>query len=114
MSTDTIQRSSEPNPIDASVAARAPEVNSQSDSASKPIAQRRGLRRKLLIGVGVLAFVIALIFGIPWVRFVLSTVSTDDAFVNGHVTFVASRVHGQVSRVLVDDNNRVRKGELLV
>ena len=32
----------------------------------------------------------------------------------GHVTFVAPRVHGQVSRVLVDDNNRVHKGDLLV
>ena len=43
----------------------------------------------------------------------LNTVSTDDAFVNGHVTFVAPRVSGQISRVLVDDNYRVRKGELL-
>ena len=43
-----------------------------------------------------------------------STVSTDDAYVNGHVTFVAPRVAGQVTRVLVDDNNRVRKGDLLV
>jgi membrane fusion protein, multidrug efflux system len=34
--------------------------------------------------------------------------------VNGHVTFVAARVHGQVFRVLVDDNNRVHKGDLLV
>jgi membrane fusion protein, multidrug efflux system len=34
--------------------------------------------------------------------------------VNGHVTFVAARVKGQVSRVLVDDNYRVRKGDLLV
>jgi membrane fusion protein, multidrug efflux system len=34
--------------------------------------------------------------------------------VNGHVTFVAPRVPGQVSRVLVDDNNRVHKGDLLV
>ena len=29
------------------------------------------------------------------------------------MTFVAPRVAGQISRVLVDDNNRVRKGELL-
>src|SRR5262249_37336987 len=43
-----------------------------------------------------------------------TTVSTDDAYVNGHVTFVAARVPGQVSRVLVDDNMRVRKGDLLV
>jgi len=33
--------------------------------------------------------------------------------VNGHVTFVAPRVSGQISRVLVDDNYRVRKGERL-
>ena len=44
----------------------------------------------------------------------LNTVSTDDAYVNGHVTFVAPRVAGQVSRVLVDDNYRVKRGDLLV
>jgi membrane fusion protein (multidrug efflux system) len=43
----------------------------------------------------------------------LNTVSTDDAYVNGHVTFVAARVGGQVRRVFVDDNNRVRKGDIL-
>jgi len=41
-------------------------------------------------------------------------VSTDDAYVNSYVTFVASRVSGQVERVLVDDNYRVRKGDVLV
>jgi len=51
---------------------------------------------------------------IPWVEILLNTVSTDDAYVNGHVTFVAPRVAGQVSRVLVDDNYRVKKGDLLV
>ena len=71
-------------------------------------------RRKLLIG-GLGAVVIAAAaYGIPWIRFVFATVSTDDAYVNGHVTFVAPRVHGQVARVLVDDNNRVHKGDLLV
>ena len=44
----------------------------------------------------------------------LNTVSTDDAYVNGHVTFVAPRVPGQVSNVLVDDNYRVKKGDVLV
>src|SRR5262249_7491997 len=53
------------------------------------------------------------VFGIPWIRFALNTVSTDDAYVNGHVTFVAPRVSGQISRALVDDNYRVQKGELL-
>jgi membrane fusion protein (multidrug efflux system) len=43
-----------------------------------------------------------------------NTVSTDDAYVNGHVTMVAPRVSGQVSRVLVEDNDRVKKGDLLI
>jgi membrane fusion protein (multidrug efflux system) len=33
--------------------------------------------------------------------------------VNGHVTFVAARVPGQLVKVLVDDNNRVHKGDLI-
>jgi len=68
----------------------------------------------LLIGVlGALVLAVAGVFGIPWIRLSLNTVSTDDAYVNGHVTFVAPRVSGQISRVLVDDNYRVRKGEPL-
>jgi membrane fusion protein (multidrug efflux system) len=55
-----------------------------------------------------------LIFGIPGVIHALHTVSTDDAYVNSYVTFVAPRVEGQVARVLVDDNNRVKKGDVLV
>src|SRR6202008_646637 len=72
-------------------------------------------RRRLLIGaLGALILVVACVFGIPWIRFALATVSTDDAYVNGHVTLVAPRVSGQVSRVLVDDNYRVKRGDLLV
>jgi len=75
---------------------------------------RPGLKRRLLIGVtGALILAAFLIVGIPRVRLALNTVSTDDAYVNDHVTFVAARVSGQISRVLVDDNNRVHKGDLL-
>src|SRR5262249_51289836 len=90
----------------------------QTDPASKPAtpaAQRSTRRRRLLLGaLGVLVLAVALWFGIPYIVLTFSTVSTDDAYVNGHVTFVAARVHGQVSRVLVDDNYRVHKGDLLV
>ena len=50
----------------------------------------------------------------PTVKTMVETVSTDDAYVNSHVTYVAPRVAGQVSRVLVDDDDRVSKGDLLV
>jgi len=71
-------------------------------------------RRWLLWAVGGAVAIFALIAGVRWVVFALNTVSTDDAYVNGHVTFVAPRVPGQVMLVLVDDNNRVHKGDLLV
>jgi hypothetical protein len=68
-------------------------------------------KRKLTTAVlGAVVLAAALIFGVSWIRLALNTVSTDDAYVNGHVTFVAARVGGQVARVLVDDNNRVHKG----
>lgn len=80
------------------------------ETTAKPQARRR--RWPWLAGlilVGIAAF-----FIVPWVRDVLTSVSTDDAYVNGHVTQVAPRIAGQVTRVLVDDNNFVHKGDLLV
>ncbi len=83
--------------------------------AVSPEKQKRSPRRRILLAaIVVLILAGAVWFGVPWVRTSLNTVSTDDAYVNGHVTFVAARVRGQVARVLVDDNNRVRKGDLLV
>jgi membrane fusion protein, multidrug efflux system len=91
--------------------------SAQTPSGSEPVpqqAQKATRKRKLVAGVlGVAVAAVVLVFGIPWVKEMLNTVSTDDAYVNGHVTFVAPRVAGQISRVLVDDNNRVRKGDLL-
>ncbi len=105
----------EPPAIDSTAGLVRDAARSGTDSGSKPVLNQRFTRRReLLIGVLGAAVIAAAVFGIPWVRFVLSTVSTDDAFVNGHVTFVAPRVHGQVSRVVVDDNNRVHKGDILV
>jgi membrane fusion protein (multidrug efflux system) len=75
---------------------------------------RHRLRKSLLVAAIVAGVAVSGYFLTPWVQTALDTVSTDDAYVNGHVTFVAARVVGQVSRVLVDDNYRVKKGEVLV
>jgi membrane fusion protein (multidrug efflux system) len=80
-----------------------------------PAATPPAHRRKWLLWAGtVAALVVAGYFVVPVVETALNTVSTDDAYVNSHATFVAPRVKGQVVRVLVDDNNRVKKGDLLV
>lgn len=90
------------------------EHDTKSSPITPPSDRQSGRRRSLLIGLlGAVVLVVVCVLGIPWIRLMLNTVSTDDAYVNGHVTFVAPRVSGQISRVLVDDNYRVRKGELL-
>ena len=63
----------------------------------------------LLVGLAVGGY-----FLVPRVEVMLNTVSTDDAYVNGHVTYVAPRVAGQVTQVYVDDNYRVKRGDILV
>jgi membrane fusion protein (multidrug efflux system) len=40
--------------------------------------------------------------------------STDDAQIDGHITPIASKIYGKVSSVLVDDNQSVKAGQLLV
>jgi len=40
--------------------------------------------------------------------------STDDAQVDGHITPIASKVYGRVQGVLVDDNQPVKAGQILV
>ena len=76
---------------------------------------RRSSRRRIVLGLGALLVLAGGGYYLaPTVLRALETTSTDDAYVNGHVTFVAPRVQGQVARVLVDDNMRVAKGDLLV
>jgi len=84
---------------DASIAGDAKSGQTHPGSGSvPPNGDKAKRRRRLLIGVlGVLVLAAVIAFGVPSIRLALNTVSTDDAYVNGHVTFVAARV--QVSRV---------------
>ena len=84
------------------------------DTPTAKPAQPRRLRQVVIGIVVILGLAITVHFIGPQVRLAFVTVSTDDAYVNGHVTFVAARVPGQVSNVLVDDNYRVKKGDILV
>lgn len=79
-----------------------------------PPPNQRPSRWVALWSGGIFAVSMLAWFVTPIVRTVLITISTDDAYVNGHVTLVAPRVPGQVARVLVDDNQRVKRGDLLV
>jgi membrane fusion protein (multidrug efflux system) len=83
-------------------------------AAPAHVVKRRSWRRWVLVLAGVVVLAAVGVYAAPSVVRMFNTISTDDAYVNGHVTFVAPRVAGKVIEVLVDDNNPVKKGELLV
>ena len=91
-----------------------PSVEAALPTAETAAANPPGKSRKPVIALGLLGACALLVLVIPWIRHSMHTVSTDDAYVNSYVTFVAPRVPGQVARVLVEDNNRVKKGDVLV
>src|SRR5262249_54552168 len=106
-----------PPPIDLEASAMPTSGSFGVAQAQPPVATppvHRSRKRLLLLAGAVAGLALGGYFLVPWVNTALNTVSTDDAFVNGHVTFVAPRVAGQVKKVLVDDNYRVKKGDLLV
>ena len=93
----------------------SPSTSSKEEASNEakplPAPADRSSPRRLIVGISVAAAV--LVVAGPRVVHSLHTVSTDDAYVNGYVTFVAPRVGGQIARVLVEDNNRVKQGDVL-
>lgn len=77
-------------------------------------ARRKSSRRGLLLLVGAAIVAALLLFGIPFYLYEISHVSTDDAFIDGHITLVSPRVSGHVAKVYVTDNQWVKKGDLLL
>ncbi len=72
---------------------------------------RRQFSRKLAIFGGLLLIVAVGVF--LWVRS-WNHVSTDDAQVDGHIVPVSSKIYSNVVEVLVNDNQQVKQGQVLV
>lgn len=83
-------------------------------AATEPTEAPAPPKRSRWFVIALIAAVVIVAVATPKVVHALRTVSTDDAYVNSYVTFVAPRVAGQVLEVRVEDNNRVKKGDVLV
>jgi membrane fusion protein (multidrug efflux system) len=73
-----------------------------------PASSRPQLRAWLIVGgIVVLLGIVGLFF------YYHNRESTDDAQVDGHITPIASKIYGRISKVLVEDNQQVKAGQIL-
>jgi membrane fusion protein (multidrug efflux system) len=87
-----------------------------SNAANAPMPDRRKLSARRLFAKVILASLFAIVVLVGLIYLVNSEAfqSTDDAFIDGHIIMVSSKVAGQVQTVHVDDNQTVDKGDLVV
>jgi len=93
---------------------RHPDSNGEKTPSGPPPttgATKKHLPR-VLAAIAVAA--VAAATGVYYFQNVLPFESTDDAFVEGHVTAIASQVPGRVAQLLVQDNQEVKQGDLLL
>lgn len=88
-------------------------TNEEDKLAKNPNDHRPSYMKKRVI-VPTIVSVLFLILGIYCVVNSFFYQSTDDAFVEGHITSVSSRVAGPVKEMLITDNQPVKKGDLLI
>jgi membrane fusion protein (multidrug efflux system) len=73
----------------------------------------RSVSRIILLGVAVVVLLVAIYPAYRYYQYFESHVSTDDAYVDGSVSLVSSRIPGTVAKVYVLENWRVKAGDLL-
>lgn len=74
----------------------------------------KGLIRKGLLVIAAIALLIALVPTWHYYKFLTAHVSTDDAYVDGTVALVSSRISGTVVKLYIEENWRVNGGDLLL
>jgi membrane fusion protein (multidrug efflux system) len=71
-------------------------------------------RKRLLIGLGVCSLLAAAVAGTRWYLQSLTTVFTDDAYVDAPLAEITPQIDGTIQQVLVSDTQHVERGDLLV
>jgi membrane fusion protein (multidrug efflux system) len=85
-------------------------LKSEAEPTSKPGGNKKIKALIILLSV----FALGIWYGINWLISSRSNIETDNAFIEARILPVSSKVTGTVARVLVNDNQYVKQGELLL
>jgi membrane fusion protein (multidrug efflux system) len=84
------------------------------DGAAEKPHRARFFTRPLFLVVLAIVILGAAIAGVRYWQHARQYESTDDAFIQGHIIPISPKVSAQVTRVLIDDNQEVKQGDVLV
>jgi membrane fusion protein, multidrug efflux system len=72
-------------------------------------------RRRIFLLIGAaIVIVLALLWGVPWLTYMVAHEGTDDAHVAADEVAVTSKIPERINQILVDTNQLVRRGQLLI
>jgi membrane fusion protein (multidrug efflux system) len=71
-------------------------------------------RRPAFLIAAVVVLLVAVALGINYWLYARSHESTDDAFIDAHITAVSPKVSGYITKIHVKSNQQVKKGDLLI
>lgn len=71
-------------------------------------------KRWIFIGLGIVVVILALVYGVPDLRYMLSHAGSSDARVDATIVQVTSKIPERIDRMLVTTDQRVRRGQLLI
>jgi len=77
--------------------------------------EKKPQRRKIIVLILFCALAVGGALAVFWyLQYASTHISTDDAFVDGHVHVIAPKISGTILGIMVKDNQRVTRGDLLV
>src|SRR6185369_1647283 len=82
--------------------------------ADQIVLEKPSLLAQPRVRIGIAVILLAIIGVVVWLWLTAGHESTDDAQIDAHVTQIAARVGGTITKVLVDDNQQVEAGAVLV
>ena len=71
-------------------------------------------KKKIALAVFAVLGVVGAVVLYFYLGYKATHITTDDAFIDGHIHTIASKIPGTVKDIFVDDNQPVKKGDLLV
>src|SRR5579885_719694 len=105
----TINKEEAPGPVGEPL--NPPFTEQPLGTAKEP--EKKKKNRTWLYLVVVVVAVLAVIEGVRYVSYSRTHVTTDNAFLSADITMISPQVSASVTKLLVSDNQAVKKGQLL-